>query len=158
LRELSGWGRYPRHRTRLLSPRDSAGAVEAHRETGLVARGNGRAYGDAASGQAATISMLALNRMRASDSRTGRLTVEPEVRLFDLLETFVPGGFFPPVVPDTKFVTIGGMIASDVHGKNHHRDGGSGDHVEAMTLLTPGGETVACMPECKAPRVPLTYC
>jgi FAD/FMN-containing dehydrogenase len=147
VRELSGWGRYPRYRTRLLSPRDAAGAAHAHRGTGLVARGNGRAYGDAAVGQATTLSMLGLDRMRAFDARTGRITVEAGLRLSDLLNAFVPRGFFPPVVPGTKFVTIGGMIASDVHGKNHHRDGGFGDHLEALTLLTPGGETIACTPE-----------
>lgn len=148
MREIAGWGRYPRHRTRLLSPRDAAmAAALSSGRSGLVARGNGRAYGDAAIGQAATVSTLALDRMRAFDPLTGRLTVEAGVRLSDILDTFVPRGFFPPVVPGTKFVTVGGMIAADVHGKNHHRDGGFGDHVEALTLLTPSGEAVHCGPD-----------
>ncbi len=146
--EIAGWGRYPRHRTRLLSPRDAAGAagLTAGR-TGVVARGNGRAYGDAAIGQAATLSTLGLDRMRAFDPVTGRLTVEAGVRLSEIIDAFLPRGFFPPVVPGTKFVSVGGMIASDVHGKNHHRDGGFGDHVESLALLTPAGETVACGPD-----------
>jgi FAD/FMN-containing dehydrogenase len=146
--EIAGWGRYPRHRTRLLEPRDaaSAAALSAGR-TGVVTRGNGRAYGDAAIGQAVTVSSRGLDRMRAFDPATGRLTVEAGVRLSDILDAFVPRGFFPPVVPGTKFVTVGGMIAADVHGKNHHRDGGFGDHVEALTLLTPDGRATLCGPD-----------
>jgi FAD/FMN-containing dehydrogenase len=115
--------------------------------SGLIARGNGRAYGDAAIGERFTLSMRGLDRMRAFDPAMGRLVVEAGVLLADVLEAFVPRGFFPPVVPGTKLVTVGGMIAADVHGKNHHRDGGFGDHVEWLKLLLPAGETVTCSPE-----------
>jgi decaprenylphospho-beta-D-ribofuranose 2-oxidase len=83
---------------------------------------------------------------RRFDPESGRLTVEAGVLLSDILAAFVPRGFFPPVVPGTKFVTVGGMIASDVHGKNHHRDGGFGAHVEELTLALPSGEAVRCSP------------
>ena len=143
--EIAGWGRYPRHRTRLLSPSDpSAVPMLLAGRTGVIARGNGRAYGDAAIGQAVTVSARGLDRMRAFDPASGRLTVEAGVLLSDILESFVPRGFFPPVVPGTKFVTIGGMIASDVHGKNHHREGGFGDHLQALTLVPPDGEPIIC--------------
>jgi FAD/FMN-containing dehydrogenase len=146
--EISGWGRYPRHRTRLLAPDDPRTAQNLLTgRTGLVSRGNGRAYGDAAIGQAVTAVTKGLDRMRAFDPATGRLTVEAGVLLADILERFVPRGFFPPVVPGTKFVTVGGMIASDVHGKNHHRDGGFGAHVQSLSILLPGGETVVCAPD-----------
>ncbi|WP_435170246.1 FAD-binding oxidoreductase [Falsirhodobacter sp. 1013] len=114
---------------------------------GLVARGNGRAYGDAAIGTRVTLGALGLDRMKAFDPESGRLTVEAGVLLSDILAAFLPRGFFPPVVPGTKLVTVGGMIASDVHGKNHHRDGSFGDHVERLTLVLPSGEAVSCGPK-----------
>ena len=110
----------------------------------LIARGNGRSYGDAALNPPLTLSMLAMNRMQAFDTQTGLLTCEAGVLLADVLETFVPRGWFPPVVPGTKFVTVGGMIAADVHGKNHHQDGSFGAHVESLLLVTADGETRTC--------------
>lgn len=148
MRELHGWGRYPRHRSEVIeaaSPEAAASRLSGRR--GVIARGNGRAYGDAAIGERATFSTLGLDRMRGFEPATGRLTTEAGVLLADILDAFVPRGFFPPVVPGTRFVTVGGMVASDVHGKNHHRDGGFGDHVEAMTLLLPDGRAVPCTPE-----------
>jgi FAD/FMN-containing dehydrogenase len=147
LTELAGWGRYPRHESELLSPataESSRAALAA--ASGIVARGNGRAYGDAAIGQRTTLATRGLDRMRAFDPATSRLTVEAGVLLGDILEAFVPRGLFPPVVPGTKFVTVGGMIASDVHGKNHHRDGGFGSNVDWLRLALPGGEVVTCSP------------
>jgi FAD/FMN-containing dehydrogenase len=112
--------------------------------SGVIARGAGRAYGDAAIGTQSTVSSLGLNRMRAFDAKAGRLTVEAGVTIADILADFVPRGFFLKVVPGTKFVTVGGAIAADVHGKNHHRDGGFGNVVESFRLALPGGEIVTC--------------
>ncbi|WP_243370649.1 FAD-binding protein [Microvirga solisilvae] len=146
--EFFGWGRYPRYPSDVLdptSPSELPSLMASH--TGLVARGNGRAYGDAAIGEKTTIVTRALDRIRAFDPATGRIRAEAGLLLSDLLEAMAPRGFFPPVVPGTKFVTIGGMIASDVHGKNHHRDGGFGDHVESLTLALPSGDVVNCSRE-----------
>ena len=143
--KLSGWGRYPALDCRLESLRkweDASGLLR--RGDTLIARGNGRSYGDAALNPDLTLSMLAMNRMQAFNAETGLLTCEAGVLLVDILETFVPRGWFPPVVPGTKFVTVGGMIAADVHGKNHHRDGTFGAHVEALTLATADGEIREC--------------
>ncbi len=143
--DLAGWGNYPRFSTELLEPSAPAAVSKLVAErSGLIARGNGRAYGDAAIGERFTLSSGALNRMRSFDPRTALLTVESGVLIADILNTFVPRGYFLKVVPGTKFVTIGGAIAADVHGKNHHRDGGFGDHLEAFRLLLPSGETVLC--------------
>ena len=142
---LSGWGRYPVVDCRLQSLRrceDLPGLIR--RSTTLIARGDGRSYGDAALNPDLTLSMLAMDRMQAFDTGTGRLSCEAGVRLVDVLETFVPRGWFPPVVPGTKFVTVGGMIAADVHGKNHHRDGTFGAHVESLTLATADGGIREC--------------
>jgi decaprenylphospho-beta-D-ribofuranose 2-oxidase len=143
--EIYGWGRFPRHQSEVIQPTTAGAVRRAHLERlGLIARGAGRAYGDAAIGQQVTLSTHFLDRMVAFDGQSSQLTVEAGVSLSDILSTFVPRGFFPPVVPGTKFVTVGGMIASDVHGKNHHRDGGFGAHVEKLTLVLPTGEIVFC--------------
>ena len=142
---LCGWGRYPVLDCRVEYLRRSEelpGLLD--RGTTLIARGNGRAYGDAALNPALTLSMLAMDRMQAFDAETGLLTCEAGVLLANILETFVPRGWFPPVVPGTKFVTVGGMIAADVHGKNHHREGTFGAHVESLTLVTADGELRVC--------------
>lgn len=140
---LSGWGRYPRLDSAWLAPPDAAGHAEAlARASGGIARGNGRAYGDAAIGTGQTISTTHLDRYRAFDPQTGVLTVEAGVLLADIIATFLPQGFFPKVVPGTRFVSVGGAIAADVHGKNHHRDGGFGDHVVSLLLASGGGAVI----------------
>ena len=143
--QLTGWGRYPRHETGVLEPDDFSEVTKLHRAgAGFVARGNGRAYGDAAVGLTSTLLTRRLDRMISFDPPTGRLEVEAGVLLADILDFAVPRGFFPPVVPGTKFVSVGGMIAADVHGKNHHIDGGFGRHVETFDLALPDGSRVTC--------------
>ena len=142
---LSGWGRYPAvdcRLERLRRPEDLPGLLPPGAT--LIARGNGRSYGDAALNPELTLSMLAMNRMRAFDAGTGLLDCEAGVLLTDILETFLPRGWFPPVVPGTRLVTVGGMIAADVHGKNHHRDGTFGAHVESLTLAGADGAIREC--------------
>jgi decaprenylphospho-beta-D-ribofuranose 2-oxidase len=142
---LSGWGNYPRVAVRRLQARGAAAAVDAiGRSVSLIARGNGRSYGDSALNRTGTLSMLPSNRFLEFDSITGRLTCEAGVVLADLLAVFVPRGWFPPVTPGTKFVTIGGMVASDVHGKNHHCAGTFGAHVDALELALADGAVVRC--------------
>jgi FAD/FMN-containing dehydrogenase len=138
---ISGWGRYPVATTALATARSvEAARLETAAGRGIVARGAGRAYGDAAIGTERTLDVTALDRMRAFDTATGLLTAEAGVRLADIVAVFLPRGFFPPVLPGTKYATLGGAIAADVHGKNHHRDGGFGEHVESLLLATPAGE------------------
>jgi decaprenylphospho-beta-D-ribofuranose 2-oxidase len=141
--KISGWGRYPVCETDILKPStpESARIATSHVHRG-IARGNGRAYGDAGIGTQQTIEMRALDRIRAFSAETGLVTAEAGVLLADLIAVFLPRGFFPVVVPGTKYVTVGGAIAADVHGKNHHRDGGFGDHVESLVLATPNGDLI----------------
>lgn len=145
---LSGWGRYPRVEARLLAPGDQDGVLAAiAAEATLIARGNGRAYGDAALNQAATLSMLGCRGILAFDAQSGRITVAAGLLLADLIAAVLPQGWFVPVSPGTKFVTIGGMLAADVHGKNHHSAGCFGDHVEAFDLALADGRVVRCTPD-----------
>lgn len=144
---ISGWGNYPRRDARIVTARDPDDLPRriAGSET-IIARGAGRAYGDAAIGSDATLAMTGLDRMIAFDPQTLSLTVEAGVTLAEILKAFVPRGFFPPVVPGTRHVTVGGMVAANVHGKNHHKAGGFGRHVERLTLIAADGAELVCSP------------
>ena len=141
---LSGWGRYPRIAARVTAPRDVAGLIAAMGAGRVIARGNGRAYGDSAIGLDNTLHMAHFNRFLAFDTDTGTLTAEAGVLLADIVKAFLPRGWFPYVTPGTKYVTLGGMIAADVHGKNHHKDGSFGSYVEWVEVLTPEGSILRC--------------
>lgn len=138
---VSGWGRFPVVDSDVLRPRSFAAVGEAV-VAGSVARGNGRAYGDAAIGAVRTIGMTGFDRVRSFDAATGRIRLEAGVLLSDLIDTFGPRGFLPFVVPGTRFVSVGGAIAADVHGKNHHCEGGFGRYVDSILLRTGQGETI----------------
>jgi len=142
---LSGWGNYPRIAVRRLAPADRAATLAAvATEAGLIARGNGRAYGDAALNPLATLSMLGARGILAFDPGDGRITVEAGLLLGDLIGAILPHGWFVPVTPGTKFVSVGGAVAADVHGKNHHGAGGFSAHVEALELALADGRVLAC--------------
>jgi FAD/FMN-containing dehydrogenase len=143
---ITGWGNYPRvESSQLLRARgcDQIQAAIAE-NVSLIARGNGRSYGDSAINRRATLSLLPSDRLIAFDAEAGLLTCEAGLLLADLLQIFVPRGWFVPVTPGTKFVTVGGMIAADVHGKNHHGAGSFGDHVESLVLALADGRIVPC--------------
>ena len=143
--KLAGWGNYPAVDAVLQGCSDRRAAIEAiNAANTLIARGNGRSYGDPAINSDATLSALRLDRLIAFDPTTGRLTCEAGVLLAALHTLFVSRGWVPPGSPGTKFVTIGGMIAADVHGKNHHKVGSFGRHVEEFELLTANGSVAVC--------------
>ncbi|MEK9280681.1 MULTISPECIES: FAD-binding oxidoreductase [unclassified Bradyrhizobium] len=140
---VSGWGRFPVVDTDVLRPRSFMAIGEAVAgASGTVARGNGRAYGDAGIGAIRTIAMTGFDRVRSFDPVTGRIRLEAGVLLSDLIDTFGPRGFLPFVVPGTRFVSVGGAIAADVHGKNHHCEGGFGRYVDSILLRTGQGEII----------------
>jgi decaprenylphospho-beta-D-ribofuranose 2-oxidase len=142
---LSGWGRYPTAECRLIDARGEAEVLKAvAANPSLIARGNGRAYGDCALNPDATLSLLKQDRLISFDPESGLLACEAGTLLSDIIEAFGHRGWFPPVTPGTKFVTVGGMIAADVHGKNHHRLGSFGDHVESIDLALADGGAARC--------------
>jgi len=124
----------------MRAPSEAAAALATEKTS--IARGNGRAYGDSALNKDCVISTLKSDRILSFDPGTGTIVCEAGLLLDDLLEFAVPRGFFPPVVPGTKFVTVGGMIAADVHGKNHHGAGSFSAHVDWLELLLPDGTIV----------------
>jgi len=146
---LSGWGNYPRLNTRFSTPDSPAAATAFVRKLAAdqsctIGRGAGRAYGDAAIGSDLTTSSFRLSRMIDFDESTGLLNAEAGVRLHQIIDTFLPRGFFPPVVPGTSFVTLGGMAAANVHGKNHHKHGGIASFIDSLTLVGADGQPIVC--------------
>ena len=105
----------------------------------LIARGLGRSYGDAASQSSTVIELPAFDRIEL-DSTRGTCTAGAGVSLDQILKVIVPAGFFLPVTPGTRNVTVGGAIAADVHGKNHHVDGSFGNHVQRLLLVDGNGD------------------
>lgn len=147
---LSGWGRYPICESDLYRPEKLAelAAVVAANSLKLIPRGAGRAYGDAAlNGEQRVVDIQRLDRMLNFDPETGILHCEAGVTLDDIINVFLPRGFFPPVVPGTRFVTLGGSIAADVHGKTHHRDSSLATHVLWFDLMLASGEVKRCSRE-----------
>ena len=149
--QISGWGRYPVIKSYLKRPEKLSSLqniLSESSDTSIVARGCGRSYGDAAlNTQGNTVLTKRLNRMIAFDEQTGLLCCEAGVTMKEILETFVPRSWFPAVIPGTKFVTVGGAIASDVHGKNHHLDGSFSRHLHSLKLLLASGEIIQCSPQ-----------
>jgi FAD/FMN-containing dehydrogenase len=143
---LAGWGRYPEAECQVVEPAsaDEVTRLVSASRTPAIARGNGRSYGDSSLSPECTIDMRRMDRMLAFDDATGSLTCEGGTLLSDIIDTFVPRGWFVPVTPGTKFVTVGGMIASDVHGKNHHTAGSFCDHVSALDLATGEDQVWRC--------------
>lgn len=144
--EIQGWGRHPvvNAEVALPSSRSSAvAAVAANARRPVIARGMGRSYGD--SGLAGrVISSRYLNLLLGFDPAIGRVRCGVGITLAELLEVFVPKGWFLPVTPGTKFVTVGGAIASDAHGKNHHVKGCFSECVECFDLVVASGEVLTC--------------
>jgi len=152
-RSLCGWGRTTRSRCRVLKPRGveevlDALASDARPGTGVIARGAGRSYGDAAQNDGGDVlDMTALNQILSIDREQRLVTAEAGATVAQLMARLASHGLTLPVVPGTRHVTLAGAIASDIHGKNHHRDGGLARHVTTLSLCTPAGGLTEVSPE-----------
>ena len=140
------WGQYPKVEAEVFSTDrydDLASLVKS--ELVLIARGNGRCYGDSAL-QKKIYSTLSLNKCLEFDVQHGILHAEAGILLADILQIIVPNGFFLPVTPGTKWVTLGGAVASNIHGKNHHKGGAIGRYIDEITVMTDNGDIITCTP------------
>ncbi len=137
---LAGWGNHPRQRCDVHTPLRRSKVAELLQES-VIARGLGRSYGDAALGDR-VIDCTRLDRYVEFNESTGVLTCESGVSLEQIITDFAPRGWFPMITPGTKFVTIGGCIANDVHGKAHHVDGCFSQCVLSMEVLLSSGDVV----------------
>ncbi|MCL4821220.1 MAG: FAD-binding oxidoreductase [Vicinamibacteria bacterium] len=142
---LWGWGRVPAPGREQRSE-----DLEALTRDAVLSRGLGRSYGDSAlppRSHPVVAGTTLADRILAFDPASGRLRAEAGLTLREVVRLFLPRGLFPPVTPGTQYVTLGGMVASDVHGKNHHVDGTIGRHVTALKLRVASGQIVECTPE-----------
>lgn len=143
---ISGWGRYPIIDANVMRPIIASEIqIICKEHSGFIPRGLGRSYGDS-SLQANVLDCTALNFFESFDSKTGLLSCGAGVSLKDILGVFVPQGWFLPVTPGTRWVTVAGAVASDVHGKNHHGAGTFGQHIASMQLLLGTGQILEVSP------------
>ena len=139
---ISGWGNYPQQESQSITPYKAALIRSAvNREGSLLARGMGRSYGDSANAHK-VLATSHCNHFIDFDECTGKLTAESGITLREILTVIVPKGWFLPVTPGTSYVTLGGAIASDVHGKNHHIAGTFGQHVKSLNLVLGTGKLI----------------
>src|SRR5262245_15548209 len=142
---LSGWGRQ-------FAPGQELRSEDLDRLTrdAVLTRGLGRSYGDSSlppGNRPVVVATPLADRILSFDDATGRLRAEAGYSLHSLYHDFLPRGWFTPVTPGTQYVTLGGMVAADVHGKNHHVDGTIGRHVRALKLRVAGGDIIECSRE-----------
>lgn len=146
--ELSGFGKYPKAKCKVTRPPGIFDLKEILKQSSVIARGLGRSYGDASLNTKGIVTeSILMNRFISFDENTGIVRCEAGVTYKDLLDTFVLRGWFPSVTPGTKYVTMGGAIASDVHGKNHHKVGSISSFVISFKILIASGEILDCSRE-----------
>jgi len=148
---VTGWGRNPTTASHVARPTSADELAKASLDAGprgVIARGLGRAYGDAAMNAGGlVVEATGVSGVLDLDPTTGLVRVLAGTSFDDLMRVSIPQGWFVPVTPGTKFVTVGGAIASDVHGKDHHAAGTLGSHVRSMVLGLPDGTTRVLTPE-----------
>ncbi|WP_329614332.1 FAD-binding oxidoreductase [Streptomyces brevispora] len=147
---LTGWGRTAPTTALRFRPRsyeEAAATVRGCGPRGSIARGLGRSHGDAAQNAGGSVlDMTGLNRIRAFDAGSGVVVCEAGVSLHRLMEVLLPLGWFVPVTPGSRYITVGGAIGSDVHGHNHRAAGSFSRHVAEFELLTADGEVRTVRP------------
>ncbi len=147
--EVWSWGRVLRVPQQSMAVHDRFAVLPSMAGvTTLLPFGNGRSYGDSClNANGGLLLTRSLDRFMAFDAGTGELIAESGVLLADILRLFVPQGWFLPVTPGTRYVTLGGAVANDVHGKNHHLAGTFGNHVERFEVLRSDGSRTVCSRE-----------
>ncbi len=147
---FESWGRYPSYDATIVPlswQGDFPKVIDGVPAGGALAVGMGRSYGDVCLLKDGTLlQTTGMNRLLAFDAATGLLTAEAGITLAQILDFCVPRGFFLPVTPGTKYVTLGGAIANDIHGKNHHHAGTFGNHVTQFELVRSDGSRRLCTP------------
>ncbi|WP_224997457.1 FAD-binding oxidoreductase [Cesiribacter sp. SM1] len=144
---IANWGQYPCLEADELHFREEEEIAEIiGKSASLIARGRGRCYGDASLGET-VVSTTRFNKFISFDRDRGILDCQAGVSLEEVLKLVVPAGWFLPVTPGTKFITVGGAVASDVHGKNHHKEGSFCKWVLDFSLMNSKGEQVLCSRE-----------
>ncbi|MEJ7735783.1 MAG: FAD-binding oxidoreductase [Chitinophagaceae bacterium] len=146
IKQIANWGNYPSIESNVLSFSSHSQLQEIMRsQQKMIGRGNGRCYGDA-SLASTTVLTLKFDKVLSFDTARGIFESESGITLDKILEIIVPKGWFLPVSPGTKYITLGGAVASNVHGKNHHVDGPFSNHIVDMDVWAGKGEFITCSP------------
>ncbi len=145
--KITNWGNYPVIDGNMYSFSSEKELLNILQESSeIIPRGLGRCYGDSSLNRE-IISTKKFNRFLNFDEKTGILTCESGISLSEIIDVFVPRGYFLPVTPGTKFVTLGGAVASDVHGKNHHKSGSISSHIYSLKIMLDDGNIIKCSPD-----------
>lgn len=144
VKKISNWGNYPQVQVKFHEFEDAESLRRLIQQSDeMIARGNGRCYGDSALAPQ-VISSLRYNKFLSFDQEKGVISCQSGVLLSEILDVIVPQGWFLPVTPGTKLITVGGAIASDVHGKSQHKAGNFSDHLIDMDVMLGDGTIVKC--------------
>jgi decaprenylphospho-beta-D-ribofuranose 2-oxidase len=138
---ISGWGQYPKIDANLFYPENKSQCFDYIKKKSLIPRGSGKSYGDSANADN-VLQSLKINKVLKFDKINGVITCEAGVTFRDLISIIVPEGWFFPVTPGTSFLTVGGAIAADVHGKNHHIEGSFSDYILNIDMILGSGDFV----------------
>lgn len=143
--KITNWSNYPSVEAYIhkFDHEQQLKGILASGNDGFIVRGSGRCYGDASLAKN-IIDGTTYNNFLSFDRGQGILECQSGVTLSEIIDVFLPQGWFIPVTPGTKFITIGGAIASDVHGKNHHKEGSFSNHILSMRIYTGAGEVIEC--------------
>jgi FAD/FMN-containing dehydrogenase len=145
MKTYESWGRFPKVNQEVFKPEWRFSELPYEHQGKWLAFGNGRSYGDAClNDQGTLIDTSSLNHFISFDKNTGVLECESGVKLSEIIDFSLPRGFFPAVVPGTKQITLGGAIANDIHGKNHHGSGSFGNHVISIKILRSDNKIIEC--------------
>ena len=147
IQKVANWGNFPKVEKEIRSE-DSVSKIQEYvkNSSEIIPRGNGRCYGDASLGEK-MFSTSRLNKFISFDRLNGVIECESGVLLSEILEVIIPQGYFLFVTPGTKLISVGGAIASDVHGKNHHSEGCFSDYVLEFDLMDEYGSVLKCSRE-----------
>ncbi len=143
MQNVTNWNLYPQIKADVKSFASKAELTAAFKDGAVTLRGNGRSYGDASLGEKIA-DTTAYNKILFFDTERGLITAQSGILLSDLLKIIVPHGWFLPVTPGTKFITLGGAVAADVHGKNHHTEGAFSNHIIHLKILSHDGRLIKC--------------
>lgn len=146
MKKIANWSNYPKISAKEIKFEYQPDLLVHLANNGpLIARGMGRCYGDASLNDK-VVSTLRYNKILEFDKTSGIICSQAGITLENILDVIVPKGWFLPVTPGTKYITLGGAVASDVHGKNHHKDGSFSNFILEMSVMLAGGEVVSCSP------------
>ena len=142
-KQLSGWGRNKFINCNIYKPKNLKD-LKKIKYSGLIPRGMGRSYGDSSLKKKSILLTENLNKILTFDFKKKVIEVESGLKIVDLLKILIPKKLFLPVTPGSKYISIGGMVASDVHGKNHHQNGSFRHHIIELKIIDEKGQMQTC--------------